>query len=51
MFDETDELFAVDENEDEHRSPNQSIWNASIDENKTPIINVNLLSQSKTSTV
>jgi hypothetical protein len=54
MFDETDELFVVDENEDEHQT---SMNNAeeTINENEISIPNNNnsypLLSQSKTSTV
>jgi len=66
MFDETDELFDVDEDEDEHQSPivnDSSIWNSSInttihENNNTTTSSTtttnntfSLLSQSKTSTV
>jgi hypothetical protein len=40
MFDETDELYDIDENEDEHRSTNENGNNT-----------YSLLSQSKTSTL
>lgn len=53
MFDETDELFNIDENEDEHRST--MIADGSINENVMSISNDNniysRLSQSKTSVV
>ncbi|CAF0989987.1 unnamed protein product [Rotaria sordida] len=53
MFDETDELFDIDENEGEHRS--SIITDTSINENQISIVNDNniysRLSQSKTSIV
>ena len=53
MFDETDELFDVDENADEHRSSMRV--DEPINENQISIINNNnmssRLSKSKTSTV
>ncbi|CAF3240293.1 unnamed protein product [Rotaria sp. Silwood2] len=53
MFDETDELFHIDENEDEHQS--SIITDGSINENQMSIVNDNnmysRLSQSKTSIV
>ena len=66
MFDETDELFDIDEDEDEHPSApvnNSSMWNSSMnttlhDNNNnttsstmTTNNSFSLLSQSKTSTV
>jgi hypothetical protein len=53
MFDETDELYDMDENEDEHRSSINP--DGSINENQTSVIDNNnpysFLSESKTSIV
>jgi hypothetical protein len=53
MFDETDELYDMDENEDEHRSSINA--DGSINENQTLVIDNNnpysFLSESKTSIV
>ena len=53
MFDETDELLDMDENEDEHRPT--SIADGSINDNQNSIVNdtniYSRLSQSKTSIV
>lgn len=49
MFDETDELYDIDENEDEHRSSVSIDETNPTQENGTN--NFTLLSQSKTSTV